>query len=106
MLKIELLKLESPKEYLESIEKVYLALYKKSQDVNDLRNFIKSSLMIKQILQAKDMLERHEIVSKSQKKHNYYYYNCPPFVYLVEDKDNIEEILFVRDQYVYNAAFA
>lgn len=100
MKKIMLGKLADPDGYLDALAPVYNAIFNASAGINDLRNYVISSLMVKQIWQAKDMLHR----SKMDKR--YYCYTCEPFVYQVEDTDSISDIMSIRDCYVYNSAMA
>lgn len=94
MKQIKLSEVFEPDAYIEALLKVQTALLVAAERSNDLRQYAISSLMVKQIPQAKDMLLR----SRGDKK--YYCYGCEPFVYYVEDSDTIVDIMSFRDEYV------
>lgn len=100
MKQIRLLALADPDTYLEELLPLHEALLAAAERTNNLRQFVISSLMTKQILQAKDMLRR------SRRDKRYYCYRYPPYVYSVEDSDSVTEILTIRDCYVYNSPCA
>lgn len=100
MKQIRLLALDTPDAYLDELLPLHEALLLVAERTNNLRQFVISSLMTKQIAQAKDMLRR----SRGDKR--YYCYLDDPFIYFVEDTDTITEIMGVRDRYVYNVACA
>ena len=96
---IKLLLLVDPDGYLSQLLPLHEALLKASDRTNNLRQYVISSLMVKQIFQAKDMLAR-------TRSGIYYCYRDDPFVYSAEDSDTITEIFELRDSYVYNVPMA
>lgn len=97
---IKLLLLDDPDGYLSQLLPLHKALLKASERTNNLRQYAISSLMVKQIFQAKDMLVR------SRSERYYYCYRDDPFVYSVEDTDKISDIFELRDSYVHNVPMA
>lgn len=98
MKQIKLSEVFEPDAYLEAVLKVQKALLVAAERSNDLRQYAISSLMVKQLSQAKDMLLR----SRGDKRN--YCYRCEPFVYYVEDSDTVSDIMNFRDNYSYNPA--
>lgn len=95
---IQLLKLDDPEGYLYAMKHIHTKLLTFAMNTNDLRQYAISSLMLMQIGTSMDMLER------SRRGKQYYCYSCDPFIYWIEDSDTIVDIMYYRDQYVYNSA--
>lgn len=100
MKELQLSRLSNPEGYLKELLPVYEALLIAAEKSNDLRQYVISSLMVKQLAQAKDMMLR------SRGDPRCYCYNIKPFVYVVEDSDTVKDIMWFRDRYIYNPAMA